>query len=131
MITMALQTEKEHVDPLSLPNPVRCSSAFSKSTRARSNTIHCYSNTVTHTIYCYWKKFVSVNTARLLKEGHVQRQARWKKAKLEDLLVTCRQDTTGVITVHRPLKQHRAGKKVAPPGIKPRTSGFSCQCSSH
>ena len=77
------------------------------------------------------KKFLRVNKARPLEEGHVQRQARWKNAKLEDLLATRQQDTTGVVTVHRPLKRHRAGKKVALPGIKPRISGFSCQCSSH
>ena len=34
----------------------------------------------------YRKKFVSINTARLLEEGPVQRQARWKKAKSKDLL---------------------------------------------
>ena len=36
-----------------------------------------------------------------------------------------------VVTVRRPLKGLRDAKKVAPPGIKPRTSGFSCHCSSH
>ena len=62
----------------------------------------------------YRKKFLSVNTARPLEEGHVQRQARWKKAKSEDLLATYRQDTTDFVTVRRPLKQHRARKKTAP-----------------
>ena len=74
------------------------------------------------------KKLLSINTARLLEEGHIQRQARWKRATSEDLLAMHRQDTTGAVTVCRPLKQHRAGTKVAPPGIEPRTSGFSCQC---
>ena len=36
-------------------------------------------------IHSYRKKFVGVNTARPLEEGHVRRQARWKKAKSEDL----------------------------------------------
>ena len=35
-----------------------------------------------------------------------------------------------VVTVRRPLKQGGTAKKVAPPGIEPRTPGFSCQCSS-
>ena len=34
----------------------------------------------------YRKKFISVNTVRQLEEGHVRRQAQWKKAKSEDLL---------------------------------------------
>ena len=62
---------------------------------------------------------------RMLEEGHIRRQAQWKKAKSNDLLAMHQQDTTGVVTVHRPLKRHRAGKKVAPPGIEPRKSGFS------
>ena len=39
-------------------------------------------------------------------------------------MATRRQDTIGVYTVRRPLKRHRAGKKVAPPGIEP-TDGLS------
>ena len=50
------------------------------------------------------KKFLSINTARPLEEGHVQRQARWKKAKSEDLLTMRRQDTTQHHTA-RPLEE--------------------------
>ena len=42
----------------------------------------------------YRKKFLTINTAKPLEEGHVRRQARWKKAKSKDLLAMRRQYTT-------------------------------------
>ena len=49
--------------------------------------------------FIYRKKFVSINTARPLEEGHVQRQTRWKKAKSENLLGMRRQESASVVTV--------------------------------
>ena len=39
-------------------------------------------------------------------------------------------ETIGAITVRRPLKRQRERKKVAVPGIEPRASGLSRQCSA-
>ena len=79
------------------------------------------------------ERIISINTARPDGRSYVRRLGPMEGATFEDLKKgkLLKQVMIGIVTVRRPLKRLKTAKKVALPRIKPRTSGFSCQCSSH
>ena len=66
----------------------------------------------------------------IVKDRTGSSQARWKELGPETLKATCQNKTQLTLLLSIDLS-HRAVKKVVLPGIEPRTSGFSRQCSSH